>query len=76
MAELKDKNDFDPQNGKALSDNDIPESAKGKWIAIEKGDIIATENSEMEVYKVADAKADSENFLITKIPEDSKARVL
>lgn len=78
MQQAKDNTtNFNRKNAKALSRPEVrKEKYKGKWIAIDEGEVIASGTSELEVYQEADSETDSDNFLITKIPEESKARVI
>lgn len=76
ITKKRDEGNFDARNSEFLKDGDIPEKAKGKWIAISEGQLIALADSEMEAYQIAASKSNNEDFLLTKIPDDSKARVL
>ncbi|MFB6100177.1 MAG: DUF5678 domain-containing protein [Candidatus Nanohalobium sp.] len=76
MTLEEDVSNFDRENSEFLEEGDIPEEAKGNWIAISRGEIIAIESSEMQAYQKAESRSDSENFLLTKVPDDSKARLI
>lgn len=65
---------FDSKNRDVFLEVDLSGYA-GEWVVIEKGEVIASGDTELEAVKKAEEKAETEEFLVSKIP-DNRVKVL